>query len=157
MAAKTKGTLAAPVFVTSAGDELHLRPVPALLVSHMLLLWDKANPMPVPPRREGNIANQAVSMPDDQNEYFQQQMDLWKSERGQHQLWLYFFHGVANTVPKDWEYREHFEGVSPIQFKAAWIESILIDPSDIDRLAEAIASLSDPTPEGLKDAEKNSE
>ncbi|KKK66264.1 hypothetical protein LCGC14_2965850 [marine sediment metagenome] len=155
MAAKTKGTFENPLFVTSGEQELHLKPVPGLLLDRYMLEWTHKNPMPRPPVREANIGGQVVAIQDDNNAYFQEEKEMWDSAHQHARLSFILAYGIIEKTPIKWEGHDDFPEGNRIEQRAAWIESLLVEGDDISGLAEAIASLSEPTAKGVEEAEKN--
>jgi hypothetical protein len=141
-------------------DELTLsvRVIPRLVLNRFKIDWEKKNPKPLPPKVEVTIVNTKTSQNDSRDEYYQRQLDDWRELQANALADFIFLRGIVSEVPENWEpvFPELVpEEPTSDQLKLAWLSELLEQEADIIKLQEAIMSLSEPTEEGIKEAEKN--
>jgi hypothetical protein len=137
---------------------LSVRVIPRLVLNRFKIDWEKKNPKPLPPKVEVTIVNTKTSQNDSRDEYYQRQLDDWRELQANALADFIFLRGIVSEVPENWEpvFPELVpEEPTSDQLKLAWLSELLEQEADIIKLQEAIMSLSEPTEEGIKEAEKN--
>lgn len=145
-------------FTTVGGVLLELTPIPPLIYNRFRIEWEKRNERPVPPKRTVKIVDTEVAQFDHQNEYFQNELSEWNTTLNNALMDFVFVRGVKTNPPKSWS--SSFPEIMPEnptagQLKLGWLSEILEKQEDFESLQEAVVSLTEPTNDGVEEAEKN--
>lgn len=147
------GTRENPHFKLKSGEDLSLRPIMGLILNRWEVEYAKANPRPLAPRK---VLENGEEWYDVNDPTYLQLLGTWESEHQQASISFVFANGVLNTPPKDFE--PMLPAADDKDKKVIWLYSIINtigENNELEQLINAISGLTEPTPQGIEDAEKN--
>lgn len=140
------------VFITRSGAELHLKPVPALVVER--LFKDQSGKPQVPMVDVLIGGKHSRSEPNPNDPAYLNALNDWTLEHQMKVFQYVIWKGIDNATPKDFvkEHRQFLPDATEPEMKYLWIGSLLENLEDIRLLVDAIIGQTAITEQGLEQA-----